>query len=335
VLLWMVIYVPAVRKTVNIAALIASTKWVDQDYTATRLGDDVQIVQLEKFHYPEGYFAFQNQGFVVDPAVAAANDPFAPKIISQWKPGPDVTETPSPSPEASPSASPSVSPETSASPAAAIAQASASPSPSASPLTQEEGQKQLEQIAAANNVTLPDENQLNKKPLKDLALHINDLKNQGKLDLNKPFKVVVEAELDEKSKLQNPRVKKEGDEILNDLFSRMVGALNDSGMLIFLSKMGEVRPGSTVKITLQQGETEVIASVESEATSPEDAKEVAKRLNTYLYAGAFARSGKDEEQLLKNTTATPNGKKVVLNFSMPRQTVIDMLKKQVESSPGV
>src|SRR5687768_12058932 len=44
VLMWMVIYVPAVRDTVNIAALIATTRWVDEDYTATRIGDEVQIV---------------------------------------------------------------------------------------------------------------------------------------------------------------------------------------------------------------------------------------------------------------------------------------------------
>lgn len=342
-LMWLVVYVPAIRDTVNIAALVASTKWVDEDYNATQIGNDVQIVQLEKFRYPDGYFALESQGFA-NPAVAAANDPFAPKIISQWKGGgPDPEATPSPSPEASPSASPlaspsatgSSSPDASASPSAATAQASASPSPS--PLTKEEAQTELEKIAAQNNVTLPDENQINKKPLKDLATHVNDLKNQGKLDLNKPFKVVIEAELDDKSKLQNARfIEKEGDEILNDLFGRMVAALNDSGTLIFLTRMGEVKPGTTVRITLKQGEKEVLASVESEATSPADATAVAKKLNLYLYAGALARSGKDEEQLMKNTIATPNGNKVVLNFSMPRQSIIDMLKKQVEPpKPGV
>src|SRR5688572_2112348 len=196
-LLCVVIYVPAVRDTVNIAALIASTKWVDEEYTATRIRDEVQIVQLEKFRYPDGYFALESQGFV-NPAVAAANDPFAPKIISQWKGGgPDPEETPSPSPEASPSASPN--PSASASPA--IAQ-NASPSPSASPLTQEEAQKGLEKTAAQNNVTLPEENQINKKPLKDFVAQANDLKNQGKLDLDKPFRIVLVGELDANTKLQ-------------------------------------------------------------------------------------------------------------------------------------
>ncbi|HET7113330.1 MAG TPA: hypothetical protein VFI57_06785, partial [Pyrinomonadaceae bacterium] len=104
-IVWLVVYVPAVRDTLNIAALVAGTKWVDEDYVATQIGDEVQVVQLEKFRYPDGYFAQESQGFN-NPGVAAANDPFAPKIISQAQPGggPDVEEKPSPSPTASPTA---------------------------------------------------------------------------------------------------------------------------------------------------------------------------------------------------------------------------------------
>src|SRR5919106_4745320 len=78
--LWAVIYVPALRDTVNIAALIARTKFVDKDYQATQIANDVQIVQLDKFRYPDGYFA-QVDG--QSPGTAPATDPFAPRIISQ------------------------------------------------------------------------------------------------------------------------------------------------------------------------------------------------------------------------------------------------------------
>ncbi len=332
VFVWIIIYVPAVRDTVNIAALIASTKWVDKDYTATQIGDDVQIVQLEKFHYPEGYFAPETQGFAT-PGVAAANDPFAPKIISQWRAGgPDPEQTPSPTPEASPSASPGVSPNASTSPAA-IAQASPNASPSASPLTQEDAQKELEKTAAQNNVTLPEDNQINKKPLKDFAARANDLKNQGKLDLNKPFRIVIEAQLDENTKLQNFRVvDKEGDENVVNLFRDLVAALNDSGFLTYLSPISKDNPGSTVRIMVKQGESEVLASVESETTSPERAKTLASVLNNMLFFGAGSRKGHDEEVIMKNTNAMPDGKKVVVNFSMPRETVVEMIKKQMQ--PG-
>jgi hypothetical protein len=36
---------------------------------------------------------------------------------------------------------------------------------------------------------------------------------------------------------------------------------------------------------------------------------------------------------MKNTSASPDGKRIVVNFAMPRQSVVDMIKKQLE--PGV
>lgn len=341
VLLWLVVYVPALRDTLNIAALIASTKFVEKDYVGTQIGDDVQLVQLtnEKFHYPEGYFALEAQLNGALPGQPATNDPFAPKIISQWNPK-------TPDPEPSPSPAPTLSPEASASPAASpaaspgsspAAVAQASPSPNANTnkqLTQEEAQKKLDEAAAQNQVALPEENQINKKVLKDFATYANNLKNQGKLDLNKPFEVVIEAELDESGKLKNPRfTKKSGDENLVDLFGRMIAALNDSGFLIYLQPISKDNPGATVVITVKQGENEVLASVASETSSNGRAESLAKNLNNALYLGAITRSGKDEEVLMKNTSATPDGKKVVVNFSMPRQSVVDMIKKQLE--PGV
>jgi hypothetical protein len=240
---------------------------------------------------------------------------------------PKVDPEASPSPASSPSPLASASPTASASPAV-VAQASPSP------LTPEEAQKQLEKTAAQNDVPLPDENEINKQVLKDFAAYANKLKNEGKLDLNKPFEIVIEAELDEKGKLKNPRfTKKSGDENLVDLFGKLVAALNDSGFLTYLQPISKDNPGATVKIIVKQGEQEVLASVESEASSPERAASLAKALNNLLYFGAGSRAGHDEEVIMKNTNATPDGKRVVVNFSMPRQSVVDLIKKQLE--PGV
>lgn len=325
--LWMAIYVPAFRDTINIAALIASTEFVEKDYEATQIGDDVQLVQLSKFRYPDGYFTPEGQVSAELPAQGPGIDPFAPKIISQASAMKDIPEpSPSPSPEAS--SSPTASPDASASPSQAVAQASPSP------LSPEDAQKELEKTADQNQLALPDENQINKKALKDFAAYANEQKNQGKLDLNKPFEVVIEAEFDENGKLKNPRfTKKVGDENLVDLFGRMVAALNDSGFLTYLKPISKDNPGSTITITVKQGENEVLASVASEASSPERAQSLAKVLNNLLFFGAGSRAGKDEEVIMKNTNATPDGKKVVVNFSMPRQSVVDMIKKQLE--PGV
>ena len=343
VLVWLVIYVPAIRDTVNIAAIVAGTKFVDKDYVATQIGEDVELVQLttEKFHYPEGYFALEAQLDGELPQAGAAADPFAPKIISQWNPKTvDPEQAASPSPEASASASPAASPgaSPSASPSSsAVAQASPASSASTNANTHlppDEAQKKLEETAKENNLALPDENQINKKALKDFVKYANDLKNEGKLDLNKPFEVVIEAEMDEKGKLINPRfTKKVGDENLVNLFGRMVAALNDSGFLIYLQPFSKDNPGAKVVITIKQGESEVLASVSSETTSTARAETLAKAFNFLLAAGADSRAGKEEEALIRNTNASPDGKRVVVNFSMPRQSVVDMIKKQLE--PGV
>lgn len=332
VFIWMVLYVPAFRDTLNIAALIANTRFVDRDYNATQIEDEVKLLELpDKFHYPEGYFNTEFQS-TLESAKAGGTLPATPgiKIISQAQKETAVKseETPSPSPLPSPTISPS-----------AMAGASPGSSPGAvaevspSPLTTEEAQKKLEETAAKNNLELPDEAQINKKALKDFAAYANDLKNQGKLDLNKPFEIVIEAEMDQNGKLRNPRfIKKSGDANLVDLFGRMIAALNDSGFLVYLKPINKDNPGAMVKFTIKQGTSDVLASVESEASSPDSARVLAKALNAALVFGAGSRAGKDEAVVMRNTNASQDGKKVLVNFSMPRQGLVDLIKKQLE--PG-
>jgi len=326
-LLWLVVYIPAFRDALNIAALLANTRFVEKPYNATQIGDDVTLLDLnkEKFQYPEGYFAIENQQLGSEYAANFGSDAYAPKIISRASK--DVE------PEASPSPSPLPSPSPSASPGTTVAATNATPGDEKK-LTPEEAQTKLEQTAKDNNLELPDETQLNKQVLKDFAKYANDLKNQGKLDIDKPFEVVIEAELDQNGKLVNSRfTKKAGDPNLVDVFARMVAALNDSGFLIYLKPISKDNPGAKVKFTIKQGEQEVLASVESEASSDASARVLAKALNAALVFGASSRAGKDEEVIMKNTNASPDGRKVLVNFSMPRQTVVDLIKKQME--PGV
>jgi hypothetical protein len=321
-IVWAALYVPAFRDALNVASLIANTRFVEKPYVATEIGDDVQLLDLakEKFHYPAGYFATDFNAGSQPGTVAAQFDPFAPKIISRAS---DERQEPAPSP--SPSPSPSV----------AVASASPSPATNANTaeLNPEEAQKKLEQSAAENNIQLPSENEINKQVLKDFAAFANDLKNQGKLDLNKPFEIVIEAELDENGKLKDPRVtRKAGDENLVDLFTRMISALNDSGLLIYLKPINNDNPGAKIVFTIKQGENEVEAQVESEAKSTDSARILAKALNGSLVLGALSRKGKDEAELMKNTNVAPDGRRILINFSMSRQSLVDMIKKQLE--PG-
>jgi hypothetical protein len=202
-------------------------------------------------------------------------------------------------------------------------------------MTADQAQTELDKTAKQNNLALPKEKEINKKAMKDFAAYALDLKNQGKLDLNRPFEIVIEAELDQDGKLKNPKfTKKAGDENLVDLFGRMVAALNDSGFLIYLKPVDADNPGSKVVFTIKQGESEVLATVESEASSENSARLLAKGFNAALSIGAQSRAGKDEEALLRNTSAEPVGKKIVFNFTMPRQAVVDLIKKQLADKPS-
>jgi len=336
-----VLYIPGVRDAFNIASLIADTSFVDKPYEKTEIGDEVQLVELSgnKFRYPDGYWALDTQlGTLPQPAALAPQvfTPAAPAVISQSAPTPVTLPSPSPS------ATPSPSPVTTQSASQTIAQANASPTPSQKPtieqkagdqkLTPEQAQAELEKTAAKNNIELPKEGEINKKALKDFAALANEMKQQGKLDLDKPFEIVIEAELDRDGKLKNARfTKKAGDPNLVDLFGHMVSALNDSGFLIYLKPLDKDNPGSKVVFTVKQGESEVLATVESEASSDDSARVLAKGFNAALVIGAESRAGKDEEILLRNTSAEPVGKKIIFNFTMPRQAVVDLIKKQLAS----
>jgi hypothetical protein len=328
-----VLYVPGLRSAFNLASLIADTRFVDKPYERTQIADDVQFIELasDKFHYPDGYFAPEGQMIPIAPTLAPVVPPFIARAQPQtpWR---ELVVSPSPSP--APVASPT--PGASASPAQAIAKTNASPTPAPSPtMSADEAQTELDNTAKKNNLDLPQENEINKQVMKDFAAYANDLKKQGKLDFNKPFEIVIEAVLDQNGKLKDAKfTKKAGDENLVDLFGHMVAALNDSGFLSYLKDIDKDNPGSKVVFTIKQGESEVLATVESEASSEESARVLAPVFNKLLSFGASSRKGKDEEALLRNTSAEAVGKKIVFNFTMPRQAVVDLIKKQLAEKPA-
>lgn len=323
------IYVPGVRNALNIASIFSDAKYVDEDYNRTVVGERAQVIDLaqEKFRYPEGYFA---TGAEVPP------DPFAPEIIAQMqtqmpvflppKPQPTPTPAPSPSPEPSPTASPTPQPSPSASPALPgtpggdVAAAAANP--------KEQAEKDLNKIAAEHNVERPNEDAINKKPLKDWLVRANELKVKGELDLNQAIEMVIEAGLDEEGVLHDPVVvQKTGDPRLIEVAKELVAAIGDSKVLGFMKK-----DARKLRITIRLDQNEVVAKVESEVATPERAKELSQGYGLLLFGGTIARKGQDEEILYKSTTVSSDGKQVVVNFKMPRATAATMLKKYVPNS---
>ena len=62
------------------------------------------------------------------------------------------------------------------------------------------------------------------------------------------------------------------------------------------------------------------------------AAEMAKGYSGLLAIGQLLKRGRDEEMLYKSTKITAEENKILVNFSMPRQTASEMLKKQLPAS---
>lgn len=329
-LLASLVYVPGLRDAFNIAALLANTGYVDRAYSKTEVGEDVQMLTLahDKFRYPPGYFATEEQlQALALPAPSVPQMTFTPNRVRQ-------IPMPTPTPEASPPLSPE------ASPAATTDAKVAANSKAADPKTPEEAEQELNKIAAENNVVRPNENDINPRPLKDWLARANALRDKGQLDLSSEIEITIAASLNTDCTLTNPNViQKRGDARLIDVAKDMVSAIGDSGMLSFLRDPRKVTDltklscdAMPLQVTIKLDQNDIAAKVESQADSPERAVQMAKGYNTLLAVGEFAKRGHDEEILYRNTKVTSEGKQILVNFSMPRPTASEMLKKQLPPS---
>ena len=333
-----VVYVPSVRDAFNIAAMVGELSYVDRPYTKTAIGEDVHVVSLEKFHYPEGYFALENQ--TVSPTADQSNDPFGARIISWGKPETSSTPLPTPTPEPSPS--PTASPTASPSPGASVnlAEIAESEEQKSPEKVASDVDRQLDNIATESNVVRPSENEVNTRPLKDWLARANEMKEKGQLDLGSTVEITIAATLTSNCKLADPKlVQRSGDARLIDVAKDMVAAIGDSGMLSFLRDPKKIKDPTEMRcdeiplqLSLKLDQAEISARVESQADSPDRAAQMADGYTRLLGIGQLLKRGRDEELLYKSTKITSEGKQIVVSFSMPRQTAGEMLKKQLPKS---
>ncbi|CAN5830430.1 hypothetical protein BH18ACI4_BH18ACI4_27040 [soil metagenome] len=329
-LLASLVYVPGLRDAFNIVELLTNTGYVDQAYSKTEVGDDTQVLTLapDKFRYPPGYFATEEQLRALTlPTPSVPQMSFTPSRIGQ-------ISLPTPTPEALPVPSPE------ASPAPTIEAKATADAKAQDPKTPEEAEQELNKIAAANNVVRPNENDINTRPLKDWLARANSLRDKGQLDLDSEIEITIAASLNTDCKLTTPNViQKQGDARLIEVAKEMVSAIGDSGMLSFLRDPSKVKDPTKLscdemplQVTIKLDQDNIAAEVESQADSPERAVQMAKGYNTLLAVGQFAKRGHDEEVLYRNTKVTSEGKQILVNFSMPRPTASEILKKQLPPS---
>jgi hypothetical protein len=129
--------------------------------------------------------------------------------------------------------------------------------------------------------------------------------------------------------------KQAGDAVLIDLGSKLVSAMNDSGVLYYLKKINQDKPGTKVVFTIKQDGSEVTATVTSEVSTPESARQLASGFRVLMVAGAETRKGHDEEVLLRSTNVSADGKSVVFKLKMAHKEVVDIVRKGMADSAPV
>ncbi|HEX7723889.1 MAG TPA: hypothetical protein VF397_17130 [Pyrinomonadaceae bacterium] len=333
VILALIMMIPPVRDAFSITAMFRDVGFVDRPYTRTEI-DDAEILDYsaEKFHYPEGYWAMDQQGMPPLPQFPVTPG-FTPASVSPAvNPSPTLSVTPTPTP------TPPVliAGNNGDGKAAAGKGTEPKPTPTATPdKSVELAQKELEAASKKTGIEMPEEGEINKAPFKALAARATDLRDHNKLDFNKSFEISIETTLDKNGKLIKPTVaRKSGDETLVDLGKELVGAMNDSGVLFYLKKINEDKPGTKVTFTIKQDGSEVVATVESEASSADSANKLSRGFGLMLLAGAASRKGHDEEILLKSTKVSADNNKIIFKLTMAHQDIVEIVQKGMAiSSP--
>ncbi|HZH35599.1 MAG TPA: hypothetical protein VEX64_12210 [Pyrinomonadaceae bacterium] len=349
------IYIPGIRDAFYVALLFdPDRQYVNKSYNLGEIADDVTIINVanpDRFRYPEGYF---NTGEYIapdptlvslngDPSFGGAVNDFSvpPPGFESVTPNPTINVPPPPPP---PMSFPSVSKRSSGGlpplprpkkgakvkplEPVASAEADGAEKPKTPPTPNP--------TDVAKNAEPLKEGEINRQPLIDFGQKVDKLQKEGKVDMNQPFAVVVEAELDKNGKLLNPATtQKSGDKQLTDLTKEMILVLNASGVLRNLSdltKNDTSKKTHKVKFDVSQDQTNVTVSVALEFDDESLANRIQSGANTIVSLTKNMRKDKIEGQLLENVSISTNGKQVIFNSIMPRQAAEKLIQDQLATA---
>ena len=327
------IYVPTVRRALHLASMFSNADYVYEDYATSEIRERAQIINLAgKLYYPPGYFS---------------TDKAAPERIAEVRPRPTPappkprpTPTPTPEPTPEPTPAPSVSPSPDASPE--VAQKNPTGTEAAEPgavasggdLSEEEQKAKdakaerdgLDKLAAQNKTKLPPK--INAKPFKDLLAKGNAMKLKGDLDLSGAMQITVEADRNEDGTLTNMVLSggNANNKALKELAKDLVQALSASHALAFLEGASHLR------LTLSLDEKKISATVVTSVDSESRAADMARVYTAGIIYKRIEKRGVDEGAVWRNTSVSASGKKITVNFEMPRTTASTLLAKQVPPS---
>lgn len=175
---------------------------------------------------------------------------------------------------------------------------------------------------------------INKRPMRIEASESLEKIDAGAVKIDTPFKVVIGATLglgsDGKTVvLKNPKPvptnpPAKNDPVMEKFVQDWIIAVGDAGWFGYLDKL----KAKNVVITVEQNDTELIASVRSDQPTENDAKLAASGVRGVLGIAAAVATG-DNLMFLQKGTATNDGKAFFLNFKIEKPVVQEMILRKL------
>lgn len=324
----------------------------DAEYERTQLGE-ADVVWIDQtgvpaqMEYPEGYFQIANpEQFAQQQAMLNSTSPYDfntsgfPPVTPPVQSGSSLIDTPAIAPKKNPKARPDKLPDSpfdlsdvNGEDADKTADANSNsnktdpkvaqnkPSPSPSP---------AEDVAVEDKFGVF----LNKRPMRVKAEETIADVNANKVKLDSSFKVTVVGTLglakDGKTivlknakPVVDPKAPK-NDPVMEKLVQDWILAVGDAGWFGYLDKL----KSKQLTITIEQNDSELVASVKADQPSEDHAKTAASGLNTLLQIAAT--QVKDDEKLFLEKAKVVNERNTfILNFAIPKPVVQDMIQRKL------
>ena len=180
-----------------------------------------------------------------------------------------------------------------------------------------------------------DDSKINKKPLKDFAKAILDLraKQNGNLDLSRNFIVELDATLSDEGKFIKDKSKylpsTKGNEEMINIAKDAIEAIGDSKLFGYLKELKV----NKVNFTIMQNDEELYVTIKSSQPNEESANTISKGLVGLIFiAKQNAKKDEDDElfKILDVAKSRVEGKNFVLDVRLDKNTAQAMINARLK-----
>lgn len=338
-----------------VAAMIYGTdrEYIDAEYDKIDL-DQAEVVWIDQtgvpaqMEYPEGYFQIANpEQFAMQQAMLNGTNPYDfntqgfPPPTPPVQSGSSLIDTPAIAPKKNPKARPNNLPD---SPFELPDEDSTADADSNKGKTNvDPGKKPNTDQTANTNTQRPDPTQsgsidgveINKRPIQDLGNTVNELVAQNELDLNTPFIGSAQGRLNKEGRIDAKTLKLEiqsADPDMQKVVQEAILAIDAAGYLQYLKAIS----GKDFDLVLTQDEEKISATVQSMMESETRAKSIKSGLDLLLSLAKSKKQSADADQndkddliLLEGAKIEAVGKRVVITFIVPKETVHPMIQRKL------